>query len=182
MLKVHWIIFSFVLILFLNFDSCCFVSASCVDINTASLEELQNLIGIGPAYSERIIEYREDSKFEDLDELINIKGIGDITLEKIKAQDLAGVDCSSEEEYEEDESLEEEIVEEKFEEFDEKSLKKEETKSVINLNSYVVGEQNLEKDLERVVYESKNEKIRKYAIYFFAGFLVLVIGVLLFWR
>lgn len=70
-----------------------YTASSCaekqVDINTASLKKLQEIYGIGPAYGERIINYREKSIFENLDELKNIKGIGEVTLKKIKNQDKA---------------------------------------------------------------------------------------------
>ena len=67
-------------------------------------------------------------------------------------------------------------------------IKKEEVKpvSVINLNSVAeVGDGGGEGEGEvgggEVVYESKNEKIRKYEIYGFALFLIFVLGVVL-WR
>ena len=60
--------------------------ASLIDINTAPLEELEEIIGIGPALAQRIIEARP---FNSLDDLIKVKGIGEITLQKIKDQGLA---------------------------------------------------------------------------------------------
>ncbi len=56
-----------------------------VDINTATLEELTALPGIGPVKAEAIIKYREEQGlFKDILELKNVKGIGVKTVEKIK--------------------------------------------------------------------------------------------------
>ena len=62
--------------------------ASLIDINTAPLEELEKIIGVGPALAQKIIEARP---FDSLDDLIKVKGIGEITLQKIKDQGLAWV-------------------------------------------------------------------------------------------
>lgn len=71
-----------------------------VDINKAGEEELQEITGIGPAYAERIIENRP---FCRLDELTEVSGIGESTLENIKDQDLAKVDeCKTKNKNEED--------------------------------------------------------------------------------
>ena len=67
-----------------------------IDINNANLEELEEIYGIGPAYGQRIIEYRENKFFQDVDELTNIKGIGDVTLGKIENQGLACVSTKNE--------------------------------------------------------------------------------------
>jgi len=56
-----------------------------ININTASIEELISLPGIGPKTAERIYEYRKKhGKFKDVNELLNVKGIGPKKLEKIK--------------------------------------------------------------------------------------------------
>lgn len=49
-----------------------------VDINTANAEEIsQVLVGIGPSKAQAIVAYREEfGQFEDVDELINVRGIG----------------------------------------------------------------------------------------------------------
>ena len=56
-----------------------------ININTATSQELQTLRGIGPAMAQRIIEYRQTSgRFSTVDDLTNVKGIGEKTLEKIR--------------------------------------------------------------------------------------------------
>lgn len=56
-----------------------------VNLNSASATELDTLPGIGAAYAQRIIEYRQShGGFKDISELKNIKGIGDKTYEKLK--------------------------------------------------------------------------------------------------
>lgn len=56
-----------------------------VNINEATQSELENLPGIGPSIAGRIIEYREENgKFNTIEELQNVKGIGDAKFANIK--------------------------------------------------------------------------------------------------
>ena len=56
-----------------------------VNINSANLDQLQRLPGIGPAYAQRIIDYRtQHGRFQAIDELDEVKGIGPKKLEKLR--------------------------------------------------------------------------------------------------
>jgi competence ComEA-like helix-hairpin-helix protein len=60
-------------------------AAGSININTSSKEELMRLPGIGPAYAGRILAFRaEHGPFRTLEELQNVKGIGPKTFERIK--------------------------------------------------------------------------------------------------
>lgn len=56
-----------------------------ININTATLEEFMKLNGVGEAKAKLIIDYRnQNGFFKNIDEIKNVKGIGDAMYEKIK--------------------------------------------------------------------------------------------------
>jgi competence protein ComEA len=49
-----------------------------VDINSAGIEELDELPGIGPAIAKRIVDFRnENGPFKRVEDLMNVRGIGE---------------------------------------------------------------------------------------------------------
>lgn len=56
-----------------------------IDINTASAAELEALPGIGPTLAGRVVRYREEhGPFSTIEELMNVQGIGVVTLDKMR--------------------------------------------------------------------------------------------------
>ena len=57
-----------------------------VNINTATLEQLDTLPGVGEATANKIITYREENGgFKSIEDLKNVKGIGDKKFEDMKS-------------------------------------------------------------------------------------------------
>ncbi len=57
-----------------------------VNLNTATAAQLETLPGVGPATAQRILEYRQKSGgFKKIEELMNIRGIGETSFLKLKA-------------------------------------------------------------------------------------------------
>lgn len=56
-----------------------------IDINIATLQQLQLLPGIGEVTAQRILDYRnEHERFSSVEELMNVSGIGEKKFEQIK--------------------------------------------------------------------------------------------------
>ena len=55
-----------------------------LELNRATLEELQKLPGVGPRKAEAILELRKKRPFTRITQLLEVKGIGRKTLERLK--------------------------------------------------------------------------------------------------
>jgi competence protein ComEA len=56
-----------------------------ININTATIAELDMLPGIGPAIAQRIVDYRtQNGDFKKIDDLKKVRGIGDVLFDQIK--------------------------------------------------------------------------------------------------
>lgn len=84
MLKKLWLTL-FVGLFFLSANS--IFAADAININTATQAQLETLNGVGPATATAIIEHREQAGgFKTVDEITNVKGIGDKKLAKFSDQ------------------------------------------------------------------------------------------------
>lgn len=143
-----------------------------INLNTASETELTKITGVGQATAKLIIEARP---FCSVDQLLDIKGIGPASLEKIKQQDLAFVEpCETQQQ-----TLE---IQDSVTETPQKTqtsttqTANSETESVIKL----ANQQQTDKTITgKVVYESKTEVVRKYAIYAFSILLLILLFLVL---
>ncbi len=81
------------------FPPFCVFAQGTIDINIASLAQIETLTGIGAVKAQAIIDARP---FSSVDDLIKVSGIGEKTLQKIKDQGLACVSCQGEQIQKED--------------------------------------------------------------------------------
>ncbi len=147
------------------------ISANCdkdqVDINEASLKELDKLTGVGPAIAQNIIDARP---YKELDDLMDANGIGESKLKAIKSQGLACIETGKDN----DGDL---AQEENFNELIPNPI--EEETSTINLPKTFSSIKLEAKTIKSE--ENKDISSNRYAIYGLIGFGILL-SLLLFFR
>ena len=147
------ILFVLILLVFGSVSALC--SEGQININTASAEELDELYGIGPVKAEAIINARP---FSSVDDLINVFGIGQITLDKIKEQGLACVEGETGPDPPTNETEIDPPNTDPTEEEEEKE-EEEEVEKKVKISGEVIQETNLEKEpLESIRLNSKDIK------------------------
>lgn len=61
--------------------------AQLVNLNTATLDQLESLPGIGPTLAQRILDHRQaHGPFRSVDDLLNVSGIGEKRLEDLRSK------------------------------------------------------------------------------------------------
>ncbi|RLG12301.1 hypothetical protein DRN73_03065 [Candidatus Pacearchaeota archaeon] len=162
----------FLILIFLSFVNSVFANCASnqININTASAEELDKIYGVGPKTAPKIINSRP---FNSLDELINVSGIGEFTLQKIKDQGLACVENSANTDNKTNES-----DKENKSEFDEaKKINTINTKEVIKKKDITLNKINLNsKDIN--TYKN-NSWVGNYTLYGLIIFSILIIILLI---
>ncbi len=78
----------FLILLFLSLN----IAFGAIDINKASKEELMSLNGIGEKKANEILEYRKQKCFKNVNELINVKGIGEKFMQENR-KNLTATSC-----------------------------------------------------------------------------------------
>ena len=66
-------------------------SAAVVDVNTAGVEELMTVPGIGASLAQRIVEFREkNGPYASVEDLLKVQGIGEKSLARFRDRLTAG--------------------------------------------------------------------------------------------
>ncbi len=144
-----------------------------IDINTASATELDKLAGIGTVKARAIIDSRP---FETVDDLLNVSGIGEVTIQNIKTQGLAcvtnSIENSSAENVKSDLNISDNKTETKKEV---EPVKNEipvdeidETPKIISANVVKLDAKSIKST------ENTNNSVSKYAEYGLVGFCILL--------
>ena len=67
-----------------------------VDLNSATQSELESVKGIGPAKAKQIVEHRQkNGPFKSVDGLADVKGFGEASVAKLKAELVVGGDAKA---------------------------------------------------------------------------------------
>ncbi|MDP3987497.1 MAG: helix-hairpin-helix domain-containing protein [Nanoarchaeota archaeon] len=175
-MKILGLIFiAFITLAFLGGSVIALCESDQININTASASELEELYGVGPAKSQAIVNYRETKSFETLDDLINVNGIGEVTLSNIKNQGLAciGEDGETTEDIE-PEKTDKEVKEVENPNIDEKVQESKE--KVLEPLTFETIALNNPKDIKS---DENSEKTgESYALYGFIAFSILIVSLL----
>ncbi len=78
------LIFVMAVLLLASFCQPVMASKGKININTASKQKLTTLKGVGDKIADRIIEYREAHLFKKIEDLMDVKGIGQKIFDKNK--------------------------------------------------------------------------------------------------
>ncbi len=158
------------------------VGATCsqnqINVNSASLKELDKIIWVGPATAQRIVDARP---YKTIDDITKAKGIGSAKLREIKKQGLA---CASgNKTHKKENHISIETMSQR------KPKYKIYKNSDENITTHKTYEENItdktpkiislnERPSTELVFESKNSEVIKYLPYAFSIFSIFIIVVL----